>query len=307
MKHLSLITMLCVVLANGCSSLGTLTSAMKPKQHGNQPVADILGLWQSGEGRDVNGLPTRGFAGQVFFFKTGSRQPVAVEGDVSVVVFDDQGSVEEQKKPIHEFHFRGGVWDQFRQDTNLGPAYQLFIPYTRQGSHQANCSVRIKYSDADGQELVSEAATVLLVGDTVPKQVAEMSKKANYPGRHLRAESIMAGTSVESLSRSAAMRSLDGEAMQGVTRPHDPLVNDRATTAAYQFLEDGSVPQRSAIPGRATTPQTTNGVIEQASYRLRPARNQRPDVQSAKEPTRIVEPAPVHRGAAEALLRPGAY
>lgn len=174
----------------GCTAITSATTAMSsitataPWSNKDQdtPVADILALWQPGEGRDASGLPTRGFAGQMFFFTSGTRTPIAITGDVTVLVFDDQGTLEEQQKPIHEFNFRSGVWDSFRQETNLGPAYQLFVPYTRRGPHQASCSLRVKYTGASGQTILSEAADVVLTG-TSPKTTELKPAIRAYTGR----------------------------------------------------------------------------------------------------------------------------
>ena len=44
-----------------------------------------------GLGRGLDDLPARGFAGQIAFFSGESSTPVEAEGDVEILLFDDQG------------------------------------------------------------------------------------------------------------------------------------------------------------------------------------------------------------------------
>lgn len=156
------------ILVNvGCSSMGVHLPWEKsvPTASEKHPVIEVMALWQPGEGRGLDHLPTRGFAGQILFFAAGIETPVKVDGDVSIYVFDDSGSRDEQKKPIHEFNFDAGSWNTYFRDTNFGPAYQVFIPYTRRGSHQANCAIRIKYQPKTGTQMFSDVANIVLKGE----------------------------------------------------------------------------------------------------------------------------------------------
>ncbi|MBM81072.1 MAG: hypothetical protein CMJ78_10820 [Planctomycetaceae bacterium] len=114
------------------------------------PANRCVALWTPTEGHGLNNEPCRGFAGQVFFFPRGSSEPVQVNGKVRVYVFDDQGEVEEQTKPVHQFDFEAGAWNTYLHDSQFGPCYQLFIPYTRKGNHKAECVVRLRMKPDDG-------------------------------------------------------------------------------------------------------------------------------------------------------------
>ncbi|HUG89967.1 MAG TPA: hypothetical protein VML55_03980 [Planctomycetaceae bacterium] len=149
---------LAVPLLAGCSG-GRLF--MWPWQKGQIPTASpknpvhrIVCMWEPSEGRGPDGLPARGFAGQVLFFTRTSSTPVKVEGDVSVYVFDDQGPPAEQARPIHQFNFQhtpeGDAWNRHLTIGTLGPSYNVFIPYTRRGRHQARCMVQVRFAPPDG-------------------------------------------------------------------------------------------------------------------------------------------------------------
>ena len=160
----------------GCSSLeiASLFGRQALYEAGpNNPVMDIICLWEPAEGRGLDNLPGRGFAGQVLFLTRGSAEPAKVDGDIRVYVFDDQGSLEEQAKPIHQFDFNSQAFDQYLYETNFGAAYQLFMPYTRKGSHEANCALRVRFTPADGGPPVySKMADITLPG---AKQIGRAS------------------------------------------------------------------------------------------------------------------------------------
>ena len=154
----------------GCSTIDVNLPWEKsiPTASEKHPVREVMALWQPGEGRGLDQLPTRGFAGQILFFAAGIKTPVKVDGDVTIYVFDDVGTREEQKKPIHQFNFDAGSWNTYLTKTNFGPAYQIFIPYTRKGAHQANCALRIKLEPVSGSKMFSDVANVVLKGEKKP-------------------------------------------------------------------------------------------------------------------------------------------
>ncbi|MCG6154827.1 hypothetical protein [Rubinisphaera margarita] len=161
-----LLPMCCVLLFTGCTSLNFASMSLPfmsyDKTHDS--VIEILSLWQPGEGRDSNGMPCRGFAGQILFFTQGRPAPVKITGDVKVYVFDDQGTVDEQQKPLHIYEFEEGAWKAYETKSNIGWAYQVFIPYPRAGTHQAVCSLRVKHISKRGQVTLSDPADIMLAG-----------------------------------------------------------------------------------------------------------------------------------------------
>ncbi|MCA9080775.1 MAG: hypothetical protein KDA58_09465 [Planctomycetaceae bacterium] len=157
-----------IVAGSGCTSLNLNPFARtKPllKESANHPVVEVICLWEPAEGQGLDGLPSRGFAGQLLFFAHGHDEPVKVDGKVTLYVFDDQGSVEDQSRPLHEFNFEGAVWNTYLRESSMGAAYQLFIPYTRPGTKHAECSLRVKYTPpGGGRSSFSKMATIVLPG-----------------------------------------------------------------------------------------------------------------------------------------------
>jgi hypothetical protein len=158
----------CIVFlmtASGCASIPFFGGSAKvDRADAKNPAVEILALWQPSEGPGPNGVPIRGFGGQVYFFTQGKQSPVLVDGKVRIYVFDDRGSVQEQGRPIGEYDFDSAGWNSLAHKSSLGPAYSVFIPYSRHDLHQASCSLRIRFTPTVGPKIYSQPATVVLTG-----------------------------------------------------------------------------------------------------------------------------------------------
>lgn len=164
-----------LVGAPGCTTLQLLDWKKGGRGHTadeKDPVRQIICVWEPSEGMDPNGLPARGFGGQILFFTSSSPTPAKVKGDVRIYVYDNHGTPEEQAKPMHQFDFIGDAWSQhFLVHPSLGPSYQVFIPYMRPGNMLAHCALRVRFTPEGGRPIFSDLVYVTLPG-TVPKQEA---------------------------------------------------------------------------------------------------------------------------------------
>ena len=153
------------LLISGCSSVTSMFRKDGDIEYADSkhPALRCLCLWQSANGNWDN-KPVRGFAGQLFFLSHDGGKPVAIRGDVRIYVFDDQGDESEQAKPIHTFDFNKGAFNNFLTKTQFGPAYNIFIPYTRTGHTKTECAVRLRLVEKDGTSVFSDMAYVTLPG-----------------------------------------------------------------------------------------------------------------------------------------------
>lgn len=157
----------------GCASLHLPWSKDRVvRATARNPAVQVLCLWQSSTGRDPEGLPCRGFAGQIIFLSGRGTTPLAVDGDVRIYVFDDQGTLEERSVP-RMWDFDSAAWNMHLTNSSLGPAYSVFIPYTRPGSQQAACTLRLRLTPKDGQPIFSETASVILPGKKVVDSIEQ--------------------------------------------------------------------------------------------------------------------------------------
>jgi len=191
MKHVLAGGML-ALLVTGCSTLESMPKPLAklknvPKATRANPAVRIMGLWQPGEGDGIDGTVGRGFVGQIYFFTGQSNSPVAVDGDVRVYVFDDVGTPEQRKKPIHQFDFKDGAWQGYQSESAIGPCYNIYVPYTRKGGFAADCQLRMRLTRPDGSQLFSEMTEVQLAG--IARENSVMKRLRETPEYDLNPES----------------------------------------------------------------------------------------------------------------------
>jgi hypothetical protein len=173
----ALLAAVLMVSGPGCASMQLLNlkTDKVPTADAEHPAIEVLAVWQAAEGPGIGGIPTRGFAGQLFFFTQDRAAPVAVDGKARIYVFDDHGSAEQQTRPLRQFDFDRQSWTAHLQSSKLGPTYGVFIPYPRNDYHQAICSLRIRFTPTTkGRPLFSTSSTIVLPGPPL-KPEAEMA------------------------------------------------------------------------------------------------------------------------------------
>jgi hypothetical protein len=165
-KLRALVAALLLLSGPGCTSLALLNFKTEkiPTADAEHPAIEVLAVWQAAEGPGPKGIPTRGFAGQIFFFSQDRATPVAVDGTARIYVFDDHGTVQDQARPLHQFDFDRESWRGHLQMPKIGPTYGVFIPYTRSDYHQAVCSLRVRFTPLKGRPLYSASSTIVLPG-----------------------------------------------------------------------------------------------------------------------------------------------
>ena len=160
--------LIALLALSGCTTtslFSKFTHKLKvPKATAANPAVRCLCLWEPAEGTGVDNMPSRGVSGQIFFFTRGGASAVEVDGDVRIYLFDDQGSAEVQAQPLHQFDFMAGTWQAHLTSTQFGPAYQLFVPYSRKGRHQSELALRVRLTPPNGPPLYSDIANVVLPG-----------------------------------------------------------------------------------------------------------------------------------------------
>lgn len=163
--------------STGCAGLELLglRTAKFEKADAKNPAVEILALWQPAEGPGPGGVPTRGFAGQIFFLTQSKPAPVMVEGKVRIYLFDDRGSLKEQARPLREFDVDSALWNAHCHQSTLGPAYSVFIPYPREDFHQSSCSLRVRFTPTIGPPIYSPTSTVVLPGPAANRANASES------------------------------------------------------------------------------------------------------------------------------------
>jgi hypothetical protein len=145
----------------------------------DNPVSQILAIWQPADGTGLDNHPCRGFNGQIFFMTKAKSAPARVNGKVRIYLFDDQGTRAERSKPIHQFDFEPEAWNKYLYKSELGPMYGVFIPYVRPGDRETLCSIRVRLTPVDGPPIFSELLPLALPG--LKQQDYEEAATAELP------------------------------------------------------------------------------------------------------------------------------
>ncbi len=174
-----------VVLLSGCQSGSTLIRnpsllLQDPGQLVGRPryernLAKIVTIWEPSQGKDMNGLNSRGFAGQILFFGAGNESGARVRGKVLISLYDDyQPELLEEPTLLHRFEFDADAWEMHRGEGTLGHSYSVFIPYVNtENKDQVNCALKVEIQPDGGMPISSRETEVLLPGrNTVSRAVA---------------------------------------------------------------------------------------------------------------------------------------
>lgn len=262
----------------GCASTGLLKFGKEdfPKAGPKNPVKHVMAIWQPATGVGLEGRTCRGFAGQVFFITNDSPTPALIDGDVTIRLFDDQGSPEEQAKPIHQFQFDPDSWKSHARLGQLGLTYAVFIPYTRKGTHEASCSMMVSYTPrGGGPTLNSELVNADLPGTkskTEPADDAPASDSIDETvavrGRDLLEKAVETrqprGTAARGETRSEARQAAVGEvALREMERLQAPR---KLTSADEQRLireAQARLSEENATHGNTRETQSTMRLKQQ--------------------------------------------
>jgi hypothetical protein len=246
---LFVVTCLCL---SGCTSALNFNFKQDKveKETDNNPVEQIVPVWQEAEGPGINPKQvTRGFGGQIYFITRNRGVPSEINGKIRIYLFDDQGDVEQRSKPIHQFDFEPDAWKAHIITTKLGPAYSVFIPYVQNGHNQTECALRIKYTPKDETPLYSQMVKITLGGTRKPADyetvvspekespeattevtMPEVSRRTRKPAQNLQqTEEMFADSEVPSTTRRRSRREIEQVSANG-----DLLERSGVQNAAFE-------------------------------------------------------------------------
>ena len=261
----------------GCAGTGLLNwqGSQMPQADETHPVRRIVCIWEPAEGTGLDGLPTRGFAGRILFFAAGNRSPVRVNGDVRIYLFDDEGTPAQRAKPIHQFDFLGNAWTIHLQESTLGLAYQVFIPYVGKQPWQTRSALRVRFVPKHGQTIFSEMVRVTLPGPTRPtggKTDTSVSPTASGTGTKSKTPRLGAVLTRRHVSAVSLLYPTEGNVDSKSNRFPNKTPSSRSagrqdggTTTTIRLPTVQNPTRKLALVRSATRPTTHRG-IEQALH-----------------------------------------
>jgi hypothetical protein len=222
-RLMSVVGLLLIGSLAGCTTFHLPFVETIPKATATDPAVEILCLWRQGEGQDPDGRPCKGFNGNILFLSQKASAPVQIDGEVRIYLFDDQGTVEEQSKPYQTFNFDSGSWSVHLAKTSLGPSYSVFIPYTRKGTIEANCALRVRLKPKRGPVVFSEFSNMPLNGSGKAKRGEEAKPLSTEEVDQLAADA-MAASLCRTTTISTKPSSKDTDAAKGSSSHSDQIL-----------------------------------------------------------------------------------
>lgn len=248
----------------------------KPKL--TRPVREIVCVWKHAEGNNGKGSPTRGVAGQIMFFTHGQETPIKIDDESEVVIymFDDQGTPEEQSKPIAKFRFVDNAWNKHLGNGQLGPTYQVFLPYNRNVVHQVKVTLSVRLLPRNREPLSSSPDTITLFGPVKDQSKATLARSIERGenrektsvssfGPHAKENAFaklakkIHTTTPPPANPAAASRTADAQAeallrRHGLTRNTTPATSGVRQATGYRAFQP-STTGRTSEPARKPFPQ----------------------------------------------------
>ncbi len=216
---------------SGCATLKFPWEKRTPVASLKNPVVQVVCLWEPSEGRDPEGKPCRGFAGQIMFIGNQGGTPVAVDGAIRIEEYEDQAGVTEEGEPLHVFEFDARTWKTHLHVGTLGPSYHVFIPYMRKGSHEAHCTLQTFYTPEKHGTPMSSGITQIALGGTKAKPTANLAATQTTLPRTVRTTTI----------------AMDGSSSHD-TATHVPRNRMEQVLQEYVAEQAAMAPQRQAPP-----------------------------------------------------------
>jgi hypothetical protein len=263
----------------GCATFNAAFGKKMPRATSGDPVVEIICLWQPGEGRDPDGIPCKGFLGQVMFLNSSTSTPVVMEGSVRIYLFDDQGTPEEQAKPLRIFDFPDGPWQIHLTETAFGPSYSVFVPYVRRGVTEANCALRVRFNPKQGSPVFSDITNMSLTGHTrtigveaKPITRVDLEKQTvdAVTGSLLRTTTISTGPTGSTPQTANTLTAANPPAQANPIQlaAHEvpaPAAKDSAETERIKRLEammEKLLEQKAAVPTTAVPTQPERNIVQ---------------------------------------------
>jgi len=170
---LGLLGLLGVTVLAGCSTLDLRErlpwASSGPK---TQVPTRMVDVW-SDEILPQPGLPpVRGFGGRIMFYAGAGNAPVAVDGTLTVLAFDEADHKDGYTIPERKFVYLPEHLSKYYRKSEIGHSYSLWLPWDEVGGPLRKLCLIARFEPKKGTEvLVSKPCRVVLPG--VPSPAGE--------------------------------------------------------------------------------------------------------------------------------------
>lgn len=140
----------------------------------------ILAIWTDAVHHKQGEPAQRGFGGRVVFYDDNEKDPIEVEGTLTVYAFaDEDGS--QSKQPERKFIFEAEQLKKHYSRCSLGHSYSVWLPWDTVGGPNRQISLITRFEGSQGGTVISEPARKLLPGVEMQKLTANSEEALAQP------------------------------------------------------------------------------------------------------------------------------
>ena len=141
----------------------------------------ILPVWTDSVLHQPNQPGVRGFGGRVYFYGKEKTDPVEVDGNFAVYVFDADDNAPSDQKPLRKFVFTADQFKTHMSKTSMGPSYSVWIPWGEVGGVPRRLSLISRFEGREGGTTISDPTIKMLPGIPTNKEIAKNQTESAKP------------------------------------------------------------------------------------------------------------------------------
>lgn len=133
----------------------------------------LVPVWTDSILHQPNQPGIRGFGGRVYFYAEGNTDPIEVDGNFAVYVFDADDLTPVQQKPLRKYVFTADQFATHMSKTSIGPSYSVWLPWGEVGGPPQRLSLIGRFEGREGGTTISDPTIKLLPGVPTHQEKSE--------------------------------------------------------------------------------------------------------------------------------------
>ena len=147
----------------GCQSLEVRDRWFDSDDESEVP-GEVLPIWTDTVLHQPGKPGVRGFGGRLYFYQEGKPDPVRVDGQLAVYVFDGEQVDPDRIAPLRKYVITPEQLKSHYGRSSLGHSYSVWIPWDQVGGETKTLSLVTRFDGSDGGTVLSKPATKMLPG-----------------------------------------------------------------------------------------------------------------------------------------------
>jgi hypothetical protein len=168
-----------LVGAAGCSSWNLQSPKVWPfaSDKPGSPT-QVAAMWTDTVMYQPNQAPMRGFGGRLMFYEKDKKDPIKVEGSLTVYAFDENTGETNKVRPDRKYVFTKEELATHYSKSKIGHSYSVWLPWDVAGGQQKEISLIVRFKPEKGSVVISDQSKHLLPGETPVKGLAKQDSAA---------------------------------------------------------------------------------------------------------------------------------